>query len=211
VARGWIDISVPVRSGMVRWPGDPPVLIERAESLEEGGSCNLTLLAMPAHCGTHVDAPLHYLPGGDGVDAMPPGALIGPCRVVPIRHRESVRPEELARHRIRRGERVLFKTRGSARYWRSDTFVEDFVYVSKEAARYLAGRGVAAVGMDYLSVGGFRKDLAETHRILLEAGVWIIEGLNLSRVRPGRYDLVCLPLRLEGADGAPARALLRAR
>ena len=211
MARGWIDISVPVRSGMVRWPGDPPVLIERAESLEEGGSCNLTLLAMPAHCGTHVDAPLHYLPGGDGVDAMPPGALIGPCRVVPIRHRESVRPEELARHRIRRGERVLFKTRGSARYWRSDTFVEDFVYVSKEAARYLAGRGVAAVGMDYLSVGGFRKDLAETHRILLEAGVWIIEGLNLARVRPGRYDLVCLPLRIEGADGAPARALLRAR
>ncbi len=209
MARDWIDVSVPIRSGMARWPGDPPVLIERAESIKEGGACNLTLLAMPAHCGTHVDAPAHYLPGGAGVDKMPPGALIGPCRVIEIRGRVSVNPEELRRHRIRRGERLLLKTRGAARYWRTDSFIEDFVYVSKEAARFLAGRGVLAVGVDYLSVGGYKHDLADTHRILLEAGVWIIEGLNLSKVKPGRYELACLPLRIEGADGAPARALLR--
>lgn len=210
-ARGWLDISVPIRSGMVRWPGDPPVLIERAESFERGGPCNLTVFAMCAHTGTHVDAPLHYHHGAAAIDAMPLDATNGPARVIGIRDAESVKPAELRRHRIRRGERILFKTRGSARYWESDEFVEDFVAVSKEAAQYLADLGVRAVGVDYLSVGGFRKDLVETHRLLLGAGVWVIEGLNLLRVKPGRYDLVCLPLRIAGADGAPARAMVRRR
>jgi len=209
--RGWIDISVPIRAGMVRWPGDPPVVVERAVSLEQGGSCNLTVLAMSAHTGTHVDAPLHYLAAGCPIDAMPLEATNGPARVIQIRDPESIKPRELLQHRIRRGERLLFRTRGSAGYWQTDTLVEDFVSLSKEAAEYLAARRVRAVGIDYLSIGGLHKDLAETHRILLAAGVWIIEGLDLSRVRPGRYDLVCLPLRLAGADAAPARAMLRPR
>ena len=115
------------------------------------------------------------------------------------------------RHRIRRGERILFKTRGAAARWQTGTFDEDYVYVSLDAARFLAARGVRLVGVDYLSVGGFREDGAETHRTLLGAGIWLVEGLDLGRIAPGRYDMVCLPLKIAGGDGAPARVALRKR
>src|SRR5205085_6333224 len=116
---------------------------------------------------------------------------------------------EIAGQRIKKGERILFKTRNSKKSWKSDQFDEDFVYISQEAARYLAEKQVMTVGIDYLSVGGFKKDGVETHHALLGAGIWVIEGLNLARVKPGQYELVCLPIKLEGAEGAPARALLR--
>ena len=122
---------------------------------------------------------------------------------------KSIKPGELVRHAIRRGERVLFKTHNSGRCWDTDSFVEDFVYLSAKAAQYLAERQVRLVGVDYLSVGGFRADGVETHQALLKAGIWVIEGLNLKRVRPGRVQLVCLPLKVAGGDGAPARALVR--
>src|SRR6266704_2959616 len=107
-------------------------------------------------------------------------------------------------HQIQSGERILFKTRNSARCWQTDNFVEDFVYISHEAAQYLAAQRIQTVGVDYLSVGGFFKDAVETHRALLSAGIWIIEGLNLSSIQPGTYELICLPLRVTGSDGAPA-------
>ncbi len=116
--------------------------------------------------------------------------------------------EPRRRHRIRRGERILFKTRNSLGVWQTDTFVEDFVFISKEAAQFLVDRGIKVVGIDYLSVGGYKHEGAETHRTLLEGGVWTIEGLNLSAVSPAYYHLVCLPLKLKQADGAPARAIL---
>ncbi len=205
----WIDVSVPLRSGMVHWPDDPAVRIERTRRLECGDVCNFSALSMGAHTGTHMDAPLHFLPRGAAMDRMPFSATIGPARVIAIRDPESIKPEELRRHRIRRGERILFKTRNSARCWDQDKFVEDFVFISKEAAQYLAERRIRTVGVDYLSVGGFRPDGRETHLALLGAGIWIIEGLDLSRVRPGRYELLCLPLRIQGGEGGPARALLR--
>ena len=140
---------------------------------------------------------------------MPLTATIGRAREIEIRDPESIKPEELRPHRIQRGERVLFKTRNSARCWQTDDFVEDFVYISQEAARYLAAQQVQTIGVDYLSVGGFFKDGVETHHALLEAGIWIIEGLNLANVAPAIYELVCLPLKIEGSDGAPSRAILR--
>ena len=112
-------------------------------------------------------------------------------------------------HSLRAGERVLFRTSNSARCWQADTFVEDFVYISEQAADYLAETRVRTVGIDYLSVGGYHADGAKIHRTLLEAGIWIIEGLDLSAVRAGRYDMICLPVKLHGSDGAPARAVLR--
>jgi arylformamidase len=158
-----------------------------------------------------MDAPAHFVRGGAGIDTLPLDTAIGAARVIAIRDSESIKPEELRRHRLRRGERVLFKTGNSARCWDKDSFVEDFVYISAPAARYLAERQVRLVGVDYLSVGGFRADGAETHQALLRAGIWIIEGLNLSGVQPGRVQLVCLPLKIAGADGAPCRAILRPR
>ena len=156
-----------------------------------------------------MDAPAHFVRGGIGIDEMPSEAAIGSARVIPIRDRTSIKVDELVRHSIRRGERILFKTHNSDHCWDTDSFFEDFVYLSAAAAQYLVERQVRLVGVDYLSVGGFRADGAETHQALLKAGIWIIEGLNLKRVRPGRVQLVCLPLKIVGGDGAPARALVR--
>jgi arylformamidase len=206
---GWIDISVTLRTGMVHWPDNPPVRIERMLDIEHGDAANVSTISMGSHTGTHMDAPLHFVRGGTGLDEMPFKATIGRARVIEIRDPESVKPDELRPHGIHSGERVLFKTQNSARRWHEEAFIEDFVYVSQEAARYLATRKVLTVGTDYLSVGGFLEDGVETHQALLQAGIWVIEGLDLARVEPGEYELICLPLKVERGDGAPARAILR--
>jgi len=209
MAKKWIDISVSLHSGMVHWPDNPPVKIERMKDMDKGAVCNVSVMSLGAHTGTHMDAPLHFFKNGKSLDKLPLEATIGPARVVEIKDREMVRPDELRAHNLRRGERILFKTRNSSRCWKTDAFIEDFVYISREAAQYLVDRGIRTIGVDYLSVGGFHRDGLETHRILLGAEVWIIEGINLSKVKPGNYELVCLPLKVLGSDGAPARALLR--
>ena len=120
-----------------------------------------------------------------------------------------ITPEHLHPHKIRRGERLLFKTRNSATSWQRDHFDRHFVSIRQDAGEYLAQRGVRTVGVDYLSIGGFEKDGVETHQVMLGAGIWIIEGLNLSAVEPGRYQMICLPLKIIGADGAPCRVIVR--
>ena len=207
----WIDISVPIYSGMVHWPGNPAVRIERTEDLSRGDAANVSKLELGVHTGTHMDAPRHFLADGAGIDELPLDATIGPARVIRIEHPQAILPAELEAHDLQAGERVLFLTRNSGRCWKSDQFVEDFVYISAAAAQFLVERKVRTVGVDYLSVGGYVHDGVETHRILLGAGVWLVEGLNLAAVKPGAYELVCLPLRVVGADGAPARAILRPR
>lgn len=207
----WIDVSVPLKSGMVHWPGDPAARISLALDMERGDACTVSYLEMGAHTGTHMDAPAHFIRGGRTIDTIPFDVTIGRARVIAIRDPDSVKRRELERHGVRRGERILLKTVNSRRCWGSDAFVEDFVYIAADAARYLAAKGLRLVGVDYLSVGGFRKDGRETHEALLGAGIWVVEGLNLAKVRPGPVDLVCLPLKLLGADGAPARALVRPR
>jgi len=209
MAAPWIDVSVTLKTGMVSWPGDPPARITHASHMERGDPATVSLLEMGAHSGTHMDAPAHFICGGQGIDAIPLDVAIGSARVIEIRDPESIKPDELRGHHIRRGERILFRTRNSKRCWGSDSFFEDFVYISAAAARHLAERQVRLVGIDYLSVGGFRSDGAETHRTLLTAGIWLVEGLDLARVRPGRVQLICLPLKIDGADGAPCRALVR--
>lgn len=207
--KNWIDISVPVRNGMVHWPGDPAFKIDRALDQAKGDTATVSHIDLGVHTGTHMDAPLHFIQGGATIDQIPFTAVVGPARVIPIADRVSIKPEELVPHALLRGERVLFKTFNSEYAWDTEQFVEDFVYISREAARYLAEIGIQTVGVDYLSVGGFHTDGAETHQALLGAGIWIIEGLNLRNIEPATYDLVCLPLKLMGAEGAPARAILR--
>ena len=205
----WIDISVPLRDSMVHWPGDPPVTVKLVKDIEQGDSANVSVLSMGAHSGTHIDAPLHFIRQGTGIDMMPLDTTIGKARVIEIEDTESVKPEELLRHRLRRGERILFKTRNSSHVWQTDEFVEDFVFISDDAARFLVERGVRMVGVDYLSVGSYKHGGSYVHKTLLGGGIWIIEGLDLSRVIPGKYELICLPLRLVRGDGAPARAIVR--
>jgi arylformamidase len=208
-SKGWIDISVPLYTGMAHWPDNPPVRIERMLDLARGDAANVSKIELGAHTGTHMDAPRHFLADGAGIDDMPFDATIGPARVIRIEHPQVILPEELEAHHLQAEERVLFRTRNSERCWNTAEFVEDFVYISAAAAQFLADRQVRTIGVDYLSVGGYVYDGVETHRILLSAGIWLIEGLNLSAVEPGTYDLVCLPLRIAGADGALARAILR--
>jgi arylformamidase len=205
----WIDISVPVRTGMVHWPGDIEVSVARVASIREGSPCNLSQIHMSAHTGTHMDAPLHFVDNGRSIDELPFEATIGHARVIEIHDAVAIRRAELAPHDIQEGERILFKTRNSGRGWKSSQFAEDFTYIAEDAALYLAERGIASVGVDYLSVGGYVHDSVETHVALLRAGIWVMEGLDLAQVEPGTYDLICLPLKLMGADGAPARAVLR--
>ena len=205
----WIDISVPVRNGMVHWPGDPPFHIERALDQAKGDVATVSQMTLGVHTGTHMDAPLHFIRNGRTIDEMPLDATVGRARVIQIHDPKSIRRPELLPQAISAGERILFKTANSAKAWATDRFEENFVFIAQDAARYLAECRVLCVGVDYLSVGGFREDGPETHHALLEAGIWIIEGLNLNAIEPGEYELACLPLRLIGSEGAPARAILR--
>jgi len=204
--RDWIDISVPIRTGMVHWPGDPEIKVSKLAEISKGAVCNVSHLSLSAHTGTHMDAPLHFLADGASMDTLPFEATIGVARVIEIHDPHSIKREELEGHNPRPGERLLFKTRNSGQ---SDKFDENFVFIAKEAASLLAAARVRTVGVDYLSVGGYHQDGIETHHELLRAGIWIIEGLRLEKIVPGTYELVCLPIRVAGADGAPARAILR--
>jgi len=206
----WIDVSVPVRSGMVHWPDNPPIELVRTMDMARGDPCTVSHLSLGVHTGTHVDAPVHFLVNTAGVDAVPFDRLLGEARVVEVSEGPSIGAAQLRAMDPRPGERLLFKTRNSARCWKADRFLPDFVYLSLEAAALLAERRVRTVGIDYLSIAGMEEGVP-THRALLEKGICIIEGLDLSSVEPGSYELICLPLRLAGADGAPARVLLRAR
>jgi arylformamidase len=206
----WFDVSVPLGEGMIVWPGDPPTHVERIAAIERGDPQNISAMSLCLHAGTHIDAPRHYFADGAAIDGLPLAAVIGPARVIAIED-ASITARELAGHKIRRGERILFKTRNSERARSAQAFFEDYVSLDREGAGYLAGCGILAAGIDYLSIGAPNEDGDQVHRALLSAGVWIIEGLDLSAVDPGDYDLVCLPLSIPGSDGAPARAVLRRR
>ena len=209
MAGKWIDISVTIKPGMAHWPDNPDIRVDKMLDMERGDVCNVSTLAMGSHTGTHMDGLLHFIRNGKSLDRMPLDATIGPCRVIEVKSKVAITVEDIQGQRIKAGERILFKTPNSRKSWKTDSFDEDFVYISKEAAAFLAKAKVMTVGIDYLSVGGFRKDGIETHHALLGAGIWVIEGLNLAKIKPGRYELCCLPLKILNSDGAPARAVLR--
>jgi len=193
------------------WPGDPPVELERVASTDAGDEVNLSRLSMSAHTGTHVDAPFHFLGGNSAtVEQLALGDLLGRVYVLQIDDRiKLVTREILVQSGIpARTRRLLLKT-GNSGYWekRDSQFQSDFTALSPDAAGYLVERGIKLVGVDYLSVAPF-VDGATTHKILLEAGIIIVEGLDLSQISPGRYMIYCLPLKLHASDGAPARVIL---
>jgi arylformamidase len=194
---------------MPHWPGDPPVEIPRFIDMDRGEIANVRKLSMSAHAGTHVDAPLHFVRDGASIDVMPLDATVGPARVIAVESSDVIGADELMRASPQPGERVLFKTQNSTRCCNIRCFLKQFVHINPEGARVLAAAEVRAVGVDYLSVGAYGDEGVVTHQILLEAGIWVIEGLNLAAVEPGQYELLCLPLRIAGGDGAPARAALR--
>ncbi len=207
-----LDISLPLSPSLPVWPGNPPFEFHAVQRMAQGGSSNVSRVVMGTHTGTHVDAPRHFFDGGPGVDELPLDELVGPCDVVEIggpRGRQPIGVADLQRATgARPPRRLLLKTANSS-LWDGRGFTSDFVYVSPEAAEWLVDAGVRVLGVDYLSVEEFKKRGAPTHHTLLGAGVVVIEGLNLATVVPGSYELICLPLRIAGSDGSPARVILR--
>jgi arylformamidase len=207
----WIDISVPIEPDTPIFAGDPRFKMELAASIAAGAVCNLTRLELGAHTGTHLDAPRHFIDGAPTSESIPLEACIGPAWVVDAtRLTATIRAADLATLDIPAGEtRLLFKTRNSE-LWGRPGFQSGFTALDASAAVNLVERGVRLVGIDYLSIAPFG-DPAATHLALLGAGVVILEGTNLRAVAPGPVELLCLPIRLVGSDGVPARALVRPR
>ncbi|MEX2144246.1 MAG: cyclase family protein [Anaerolineales bacterium] len=204
------DISLNISADMPVWPGDGGILIQRVTTIESGADANVSRMEMGVHTGTHVDAPYHFLVDGNTVEDLSLKTLVGRAYVVHLRDDVNViTPEVLAAAGIPpRTRRVLFRTRNSKQWGKEyRPFQKDFVAIDAKAAEYLVKHGVKLVGVDYLSVAPYG-DGTPTHVILLKAGVVIVEGLNLSQVSQGRYNFFCLPLKLNGSDGAPARAIL---
>jgi len=204
------DISLTVAPGMVVWPGDPAVELYRVAKIEEGANANVSHMHLGVHTGTHVDAPYHFLNDGSKVETLALDALIGSAQVVAVDETVNLLDAAVLQAAgIAEGiERVLFKTRNS-RYWQRGeaVFQTDFVAIPADGAAYLVERGIRLVGVDYLSVAPF-KNSRPTHEILLKAGMVLLEGVDLSEVSAGFYDLYCLPMKLLGSDGAPARTVL---
>lgn len=207
----WQDISIPIRSGMVTFEGDPEVHLERVASMAAGASCNLSRIDFGVHSGTHIDAPIHFIEGAGGIEAIGLDALVGPAWVVDATALDGhVDRAAIERLSIPGGtERLLFRSRNSG-LWDKPTFDGSFAGLTRDAARVLIERGVRLVGADYLSIAPF-DDPTPTHLALLAAGVVIVESLDLRKIEPGAYDLICLPLLIPGSDGGPARAIIRRR
>lgn len=204
------DISLTISPTLPTWPGDPGLELEQIESMDRGAHANVTRIASAVHLGTHVDAPHHFLNDGRTIESLPLDVLTGPCYVTQLPDGiDAITAEVLERSEITSEmKRVLFGTSNSHLWARGETeFQTDFVAITEDGAQWLVDRGVQLVGVDYLSVAPYG-DSVPTHKVLLEAGVVIVEGLNLSQVVRGFYDLYCLPLKIAGSDGAPARAIL---
>jgi arylformamidase len=203
-----LDVSVPLDARLPSYPHNTPFTLEPVKRLAQGDSSNVSTLHMSAHSGTHVDAPRHFFDDRPGTDALSLDLLIGRARVVEVSARAGITAEDLAGTDLSDDIRLLIKTRNS-RLWGSAEFHPDYVGVTESGAKHLVEHGIKVVGVDYLSVEQFKNPGAPAHHLLLGAGIIVIEGLDLRQIEPGLYDMFCLPLRVVGSDGAPARVVLR--
>jgi arylformamidase len=202
------DISVPVKTGGLVYPGNPEIAIELQQAVARGAGANVSSIHFGSHTGTHVDAARHFFDDGEPVDKIDLDVLIGSCVVLSFDDSiTAVTASDLEKHDLRDHSRVLLKTRNSS-FISAPDFHRDYTYLAPDGAEYLVQSGVKLVGIDYLSIEQFHSGHHKTHRTLLGANVVIVEGLSLGAVGTGEYDFICLPLRLEGVDGAPARAVL---
>ena len=214
ISNGWVDVTATLDPATTPvYEGDAPMKFEFLKDMRKGDALTLSAYSLGAHSGTHIDAPMHFVLGGASIDRVSLVPLIGPARVIDIPDGvQAIDAAELDRHEWRGAQRVLFRTRSSLRGWmQSSTFHRDFAYIASDAAQLLADAGVQLVGIDYISAEQFGAAAPRTHRILLGKGIPIVEGLSLEGVRAGDYDLIVLPIKVAGHEGAPARAVLRQR
>lgn len=202
------DVSVDIHDSMHAYPDDPRYESKQLKSLSNGDLFDLHVFCMSNHCGTHVDAPAHFIPGGATISELSLELMNGRCRVIQVRNGEKVDLPELKKLVLMDDFRVLLKTRNS-HLWRNPEFSKDYIYLTADAASYLVDNGVKLVGFDYLSVDRYGDDSFPVHQRLLENNIILVEGLNLSEVEEDEYEMSCLPLRLKDLDAAPARVILR--
>lgn len=204
----YYDISLNLSADTVRWITSAPFELHERRRMKRGDHNNSSGATMSLHSGTHVDAPFHFAPDGEAIDALPLETFIGPALVHAVEADRYIKAEHVAAIELEGITRVLFKTRNSALLKRQ-TYEADFVAFSVEAAEALVAKGVKLVGLDYLSIAHAGDEQVPVHRAFLDRGVVLVEGIDLSRISPGRYELICFPIRIRGADGAPCRAVLR--
>lgn len=212
IAGGWIDATATLDPAITPvYEGNAPLAFEFQLDMRKGDALSLSKLSLGAHSGTHIDAPQHFIRDGVSIDKVPLDALIGRARVIDIPDSvQSIDAAELNRHKWRDAERVIFRTRSAIRGWMtSPTFHHDFAYVAPDAAQLIADAGIKLVGIDYISAEKFGAAAPLTHRILLGKGIPIVEGMALESVVAGDYDLIVLPMKVGGHEGAPARAVMR--
>jgi arylformamidase len=202
-----IDVTIPLDANLPTYPGNVPFALEATKRIADGGSSNVSSMRVSLHSGTHVDAPRHFFDTAAGVDGLPLEMLLGRTRVIEVTTRRGIGPDDLSSIAAE-DVRVLIKTHNS-RLWGSPEFQPQYTGITQAGARHLVDHGVKVLGIDYLSVEEFKAPGAPAHRVLLGGGTIVIEGLNLRDVEPGVYEMFCLPLRIVGADGAPARVVLR--
>jgi arylformamidase len=202
-----IDVTIPLDANLPTYPGNVPFALEATKRIADGGSSNVSSMRVSLHSGTHVDAPRHFFDTAAGVDGLPLEMLLGRTRVIEVTTRRGIGPDDLSSIAAE-DVRVLLKTHNS-RLWGSPEFQPQYTGITQAGARHLVDHGVKVLGIDYLSVEEFKAPGAPAHRVLLGGGTIVIEGLNLRDVEPGVYEMFCLPLRIVGADGAPARVVLR--
>jgi len=212
-AQGWIDVTAtldPARTPI--YEGDAPMRFDFLKNMKQGDKLTLSAYSLGAHSGTHIDAPMHFIANGAPIDEVALEPLIGAARVIAIPDGvQAIDAAELTKHDWRGARRVLFRTRSSLRSWMDSAFHKDFAYIAPDAAQLLADAGVVLVGVDYISAEQFGAAAPRTHQILLGRGIPIVEGLDLRPVQAGDYDLIVLPLKVKGHEGAPARAIVRKR
>lgn len=204
------DISLPISNNLPVWPGDPTVSLTKTMSISKGDNCNLTRIEMGSHAGTHIDAPYHFINDGSTVDAITIETFIGPCLVIEMDSEALIEETDLRKYNLDGYLRILIKTKNS-KLWSKNvrSFDPNYVAVGIDAAQYLAERNIKLIGIDYLSIEAFHSDGSPVHKLLLKNNIIILEGLNLSGVKAGVYELICMPLNLHNCDGSPARVLLR--
>ncbi|MFP4496841.1 MAG: cyclase family protein [Vulcanimicrobiota bacterium] len=205
----YIDITVSITSKMIVYEGDPPVTITPFKSIKKGDSCNISELQLSTHTGTHIDTPFHFFQNGKTLDDVSLDSLIGPVRIISAMGLKAISRKDIETFDLEGCKRVIFKTEHSLKWARSSKFNKNYVYLEMDACGYLIQKGIKLVGIDSFSIEKFESPDCMCHKILLGGNVIILEFLDLRNVEPGDYELICLPLKIARADGAPVRAILK--
>lgn len=201
------DITMTINAGMIVYPGDSKVCIEEVVQISKGDNCNVSSLSFGSHTGTHVDVPKHFIDEGKTLEEVTPDRFMGKAKVLDMQNKVSIKRKDLINKNIEKGDFILFKTDNS-KHLKSDEFNKDFIYLTEDGAKYLAEKEIGLVGIDYLSIEDYYATESNVHLTLLGNDIIILEGINLTDVKEGEYQLIALPLKIKEGNGSPVRAIL---